>query len=159
MAEILNVFSVKSKRLAECTSQDKPEFHEQFLRLFTANEAAIRAYVRRLVPMRDDAADVTQGVSLVLWKKLDELEGFRRWAFGVARCETLAWLQDKTRDRLVLTDDVLEKDRVGGTREAVVGPTRGAGELLGTALYQRLHRMRVRLRECTRRALQAEGLL
>jgi RNA polymerase sigma-70 factor (ECF subfamily) len=27
------------------------------------------------------------------------------------------------------------------------------------AFYQLLHRMRLRLRECTRRALQAEGLL
>jgi hypothetical protein len=58
---------------------ENAEFHEQFLRLFTANEAAIRAYVRRLVPTRDDAADVMQGISLVLWKKfaeLDELDGF-----------------------------------------------------------------------------------
>ena len=75
-------------------------FQEQFLRLLTANEAAIRAYVRRLVPTRDDAADVMQGISLVLWKKfadLDELAEFRKWAFGVARYETLAWLRDKAR--------------------------------------------------------------
>lgn len=91
--------------------QENADFQEQFLRLFTANEAAIRAYVRRLVPTRNDAADVMQGISLVLWKKfaeLDELEGFRQWAFGVARYETLAWLRDKARDRLVLSDDVLD---------------------------------------------------
>ena len=40
--------------------QENTQIHEQFLRLFTANEAAIRAYVRRLVPLRDDAADVMQ---------------------------------------------------------------------------------------------------
>ena len=65
--------------------------HDQFLRLFTANEAAIRANVRRAVPTRQDAADVMQGVALVLWRKFGELEEpdqFRKWAFGVARYET-----------------------------------------------------------------------
>lgn len=84
--------------------------HEQFLRLFTANEAAVRAYVRRLVPTRHDAADVMQGISLVLWKKFGELknpEDFRKWSFAVARYEALAWLRDKARDRLVLAEDVL----------------------------------------------------
>ena len=91
--------------------EETAEFHEQFLRLFTANESAIRAFVRRLVPTRGDAADVMQGVSLVLWKKFAELEErgqFRKWAFGVARYETLAWLRDKARDRLVLANDVLD---------------------------------------------------
>lgn len=175
--------------------QEKPEFHEQFLRLFTANEAAIRAYVRRLVPMRDDAADVMQGVSLVLWKKfaeLDELEGFRKWAFGVARYETLAWLRDKARDRLVLDDDVLEmvaaesvelEKQLSAQREALencleqlpceqrtlvleaympdvcIQQVADQSGRTVAAFYQWLHRMRVRLRECTRRTLQAEGLL
>lgn len=84
--------------------------HEQFLRLFTANEAAIRAYVRRLVPTRHDAADVMQELSLVLWRKFADLydrDGFRKWAFAVARYEALAWLRDKARDRHVLAEDVL----------------------------------------------------
>lgn len=172
-----------------------PEFHEQFLRLFTANEAAIRAYVRRLVPKRDDAADVMQGISLVLWKKfaeLDEPDAFRRWAFGVARFETLAWLRDKARDRLVLADDVLEmvahesaqfEKQLSAQRDALEScleklPSEQRTLVLDAympdvciqdvadqsgrtvaAFYQWLHRMRLRLRECTRRTLQAEGLL
>ena len=90
--------------------RESPHNHEQFLRLFTANESAIRAYVRCLVPTRDDAADIMQGISLVLWGKfheLEELDGFRSWALAVARYETLAWRRDKGRDRLVLADDVL----------------------------------------------------
>ena len=85
--------------------------HDQFLRLYTANEPAIRAFVRRLVPTRADAADVMQEVALVLWRKFagfQSQEDFRRWAFGVARYETLAWLRDKARDRHVLAEDVLE---------------------------------------------------
>ena len=168
--------------------------HEQFLGLFTANEAAIRAYVRRLVPTRHDAADVMQGIALVLWRKfreLDEPDDFRKWSFGVARYETLAWLRDKARDRLVLADDVLDtvahesgqaEDRLSAQREALEGcleklPKEQRAVILAayapdvgiqdvakqsgrtvTAFYQWLHRMRLRLLECTRRTLQAEGL-
>lgn len=107
--------------------------HEHFLTLFTANESAIRAYVRRLVPTRHDAADVMQGVSLVLWKKFHELDqpsDFRKWSFGVARYETLAWLRDKARDRLVLAEDLLhtvahesgqDEKRLTAQREALEG--------------------------------------
>lgn len=87
------------------------DIHDRFLTLFTVNEPAIRAYVRRLVPSRQDAADVMQGVALVLWRKFGELDEpgqFRQWAFGVARFETLAWLRDRARDRLVMANNVLE---------------------------------------------------
>jgi RNA polymerase sigma-70 factor (ECF subfamily) len=86
--------------------------HEQFLRHYSAHEPAIRAFVRRLVPARTDVPDVTQEVALVLWNKFENLPDpgdFRRWAFGVAKYEALAWLRDKRRDRLVLAEDVLEQ--------------------------------------------------
>lgn len=170
------------------------QIHELFLRLFTANEPAIRAYVRRLVPTRHDAADVMQGVSLVLWKKfreLDQPDAFREWSFGVARYEALAWLRDKARDRLVLAEDVLhavahesaqDEERLSAQRDALEGcleklpkeqrtlilaayaPDVGiqdAAKQSGrtdAAFYQWLHRIRLRLLECTRRTLQAEGL-
>ena len=168
--------------------------HERFLTLFTANEPAIRAFVRRLVPTRQDAADVMQGVALVLWRKFPTLEAsdqFRKWAFGVARYETLAWLRDKARDRLVLADDVLDtvahesaqiENRLSAQREALEGclerlpdeqrtlvlaayepdvRIQDVAEQSGRtvpAFYQWLHRMRVRLLECTRRTLQVEGV-
>jgi RNA polymerase sigma-70 factor (ECF subfamily) len=86
--------------------------HEQFLRHYSAHEPAIRAFVRRLVPLRTDVPDVMQEVALVLWKKFENLpdpDDFRRWAFGVAKFEALAWLRDKRRDRLVFAEDVLEQ--------------------------------------------------
>jgi RNA polymerase sigma-70 factor (ECF subfamily) len=87
------------------------DHHRAFLRYFTANESAIRAFVRRLVPLRADAEDVMQEVAVVLWEKFQDFrEGgdFRAWAFGVARFETLAWHRDKGRDRLVLGQEVVE---------------------------------------------------
>lgn len=86
--------------------------HRPFLRQFTANEAAIRAYVRRLVPSRADADDIMQEVSVVLWEKFDSFRedgDFRAWAFGVARFEVLSWLRDRGRDRLVLSERVIEQ--------------------------------------------------
>lgn len=172
----------------------RDDIHEQFLMLFTANEPAIRAFVRRLVPAREDSAEVMQGIALVLWRKFDALRDpgeFRRWAFGVARHETLAWLRDKARSRLVLAADVLElvadeaalqDDRLSAQRDALAecleklpGDQRElvleayspnvriqqVAEQSGrtvSAFYQWLHRLRLRLLECTRRTLEAEGL-
>ena len=174
--------------------QDNATPHERFLTLFTVNEPAIRAFVRRLVPTRQDAADVMQDVALVLWRKFPELEEpvqFRKWAFGVARYETLAWLRDKARNRLVLADDVLNnvahessqiENQLSAQREALEDcleklPSEQRTLVLAAyaphvrmqdvakhggrtvaAFYQWLHRMRLRLLECTRRTLQAEGM-
>lgn len=84
--------------------------HQQFLRAFTTNEPAVRAFVRRLVPSRTDADDVLQEVAIVLWEKYDEFRDggdFKAWACGIARFKVLSWLRDKGRDRLVLDDDVV----------------------------------------------------
>jgi RNA polymerase sigma-70 factor (ECF subfamily) len=75
------------------------------------HESSVRAYIRRLLPARTDADDVMQRVALVLWDKFDQFRedgDFRKWAFGVARYEVLAWLRDHGRDRLVLAGDVAE---------------------------------------------------
>lgn len=85
--------------------------HQRFLRALTAHEPAVRAYVRRLVPSRADADDVMQEVAIVLWEKFGEFQegaDFRPWAFGIARFKVLSWLRDKGRDRLVLSEEVVE---------------------------------------------------
>lgn len=90
---------------------DNHDRHRRFLRAFTSNEPAVRAFVRRLVPTRADADDILQEVSIVLWEKFDEFRldaDFRAWACGIARYKVLAWLRDKGRDRLVLDSDVVE---------------------------------------------------
>jgi RNA polymerase sigma-70 factor (ECF subfamily) len=92
-------------------SFSEQDLHRPFLRQFTSNEAAIRAYVRRLVPSRADADDIMQEVSVVLWEKFATFRedgDFRAWAFGVARFEVLAWLRDKGRDRLVLSEKAVD---------------------------------------------------
>lgn len=85
--------------------------HDSFLRLHATHEPAVRGFVRSLLPTRDDTSEVMQEVAIVLWRKfdeLDDLENFRKWAFGVARFEVMAWRRDKARDRHVFSDDLSE---------------------------------------------------
>lgn len=84
--------------------------HDQFLRLFVENEEALRGFVRSLVPTLDDAREVMQETAAVLWHKFDQLdspENFRRWAFGVAKFEALAFRRDRARDRHVFSDELI----------------------------------------------------
>jgi len=85
--------------------------HDSFLRLFAEHEPAVRAFVRSLLPRREDARDVMQEMAVVLWRKFAEFEAdrdFRKWAFGVARLEVLALVRDRARDRHVFSGEVLE---------------------------------------------------
>ena len=78
--------------------------------MFTTHEPAIRAFIRRLLQSRTDADDVMQETAIVLWEKFDEFHpsaDFRAWAFGVARFKVLAWVRDKRRDRLVLSEETV----------------------------------------------------
>ena len=84
--------------------------HDRFLRLYVENEEALRGFVRSLVPTLEDAREVMQETASVLWRKFGELdssEDFRRWAFGVARFEALAFRRDRARDRHVFGEDLI----------------------------------------------------
>ncbi len=69
-------------------SKIENETYEQFVTLFTRNEPALRAFTRSLLPSWDDAVEVMQNTSLVLWRKFDTFDQnteFLKWAFVVAR--------------------------------------------------------------------------
>ena len=86
--------------------------HDRFLRLFTEQEPAVRTFVRSLTPSRADASEVMQEVAVVLWNKFGEFDGardFRKWAFGIARFEALAFLRDRARDRHVFDEELVAR--------------------------------------------------
>jgi len=61
--------------------------HANFLELFLANEAGLRAAVRALVRDRSEFEDTFQTVALTLWKNFESYDGsrpFGAWARGVA---------------------------------------------------------------------------
>lgn len=107
------------------------QHHDQFLRLYAAHEPAVRTFVRSLLPSLGDVSEVMQEVAVSLWQKFAEFEAtrdFRKWAFGVARFEALAYLRDKARDRHVFDDELVGRladeaaeaeSRHGAQREAL----------------------------------------
>lgn len=84
--------------------------HQDFLRLYTRHEPALRAFVRACLPRPEDVDEVMQETSLVAWKKFATLpaaEHFPRWACLIARYEILKRRRTFARDRLVLDEDVV----------------------------------------------------
>ena len=85
--------------------------HDEFLRRFLGMEAALRGFLRSLLFSQEEVRDVLQETAVVLWRKHEPGmtdEAFRRWAFGVARMEALAFRRDRARDRHRFSDDVYE---------------------------------------------------
>jgi RNA polymerase sigma-70 factor (ECF subfamily) len=51
-----------------------------------------------------------QEVAVALWRKygdLTDIAEFRKWAFGVARVEVMAWRRDRGRDRHVFGEEAM----------------------------------------------------
>lgn len=96
--------------------------HELFVKLLTRHERSLRAYIRAGVQSSEDVAEVMQEVSLVAWRKFSDLENpeddFAKWACVIARYEILKFRRSKARDRLVLSDKVVEKINEEGISES-----------------------------------------
>ena len=83
--------------------------HDRFLRLVAEHQAALHNFIRSMLPNREEASEVLQDVMVVLWQKFDSAEDFKKWAFGVARLETLKFLQSRARDRHVFDDELANR--------------------------------------------------
>ncbi len=93
--------------------------HDLFLRLFAESEAALRTFVRSLLPVREDASEVLQETIIVLWSKFSEFDrtrDFKAWAFGIARLKALSHFRDRKRDRHVFDDALVERLAEGAVR-------------------------------------------
>jgi RNA polymerase sigma-70 factor (ECF subfamily) len=80
-----------------------------FARLIMRHDRAVRSYLRSLLPTASDVDEVMQEVSVVAWRKFDELDdpgNFQRWVCVIARYEVLMHRRKKARDRLVLGEEV-----------------------------------------------------
>lgn len=83
--------------------------HDRFLRLIAEHQAGLHNFIRSMLPNREEASEVLQDVIVVLWQKFDTAEDFKKWAFGVARLETLKFLQSYARDRHVFDDELVAR--------------------------------------------------
>jgi len=83
----------------------------QFLRLFIQHEEALRAYARVLLPDWNAVDDAIQEASVVMWKKLDQLDdysNFLPWAKVVVRYEALKVRTALHSDRHVFSEAVMD---------------------------------------------------
>lgn len=88
-----------------------PPPYEEFVRLFVAHEARVRAFLRSLLPAWADVDEVMQETSLVAWRKFDRFErgtSFMAWVATIARFEALDHLRRRGREHLVFSDAVVE---------------------------------------------------
>jgi RNA polymerase sigma-70 factor, ECF subfamily len=102
--------------------------------LLRQHQTQLFGYIYSLVRDLDDADDLFQQTSLVLWDKFDQFDcgkSFINWACGVARYEVLNFLRTRSRKRLYFSDELnlalveahesLEQERLEERRSALAG--------------------------------------
>lgn len=88
------------------------EAREAFVRLLTDAQRRLFGYISTLLGNVDDATNVLQQTNMVLWRKIDEFvpgTDFHAWATKVAYYQTLAYLRDRKRDRLVFDEELVRQ--------------------------------------------------
>lgn len=97
---------------------------ELFIQNFAEQQHRIYAFILSLSPNWNEAEDIFQRTSIVLWKKwsdYDSSRSFISWSLGVARLEFLQFMAEKSRSREVLSGDAIDaiESRFVETDEAV----------------------------------------
>ena len=93
-------------------SSEEPPNQNEFLRLLAAHEAAIRTFLRSILPSLADADEAFQLTMITLWEKFDTYDAsrdFKPWAFGIAKYKALSLIRDRQRERLVFGDELVER--------------------------------------------------
>ncbi len=88
-----------------------PATYERFLRHFTRDQQRLLVYILTLVHDRDDAQEIFQETSLVLWRAFPTFRPgaeFLPWALGIAKHQMLKHRRTRMRDRLVFGDAMIE---------------------------------------------------
>jgi len=84
----------------------------QFVELYTEHYPRLQYYLMALLPTSNDAVDVLQETSLVLWKKFDAFEigtNFLAWACKIARLQAMKHYERSSRSAKLFDSTVLEK--------------------------------------------------
>lgn len=85
---------------------------DEFLHLFAAAQPRVYAYIRTLLPTgREDAEEVLQETSVVLWEKFEEFKpgtNFVAWACRIAYYKALQFRQKQSRFPLVLSHELTD---------------------------------------------------
>ncbi|MEM7315282.1 MAG: sigma-70 family RNA polymerase sigma factor [Planctomycetota bacterium] len=88
---------------------EQQQRQQKFAELIDPIQGRLFAYIHSLVRDLNDADDLYQQTTIVLWKKFDTYRSdqpFISWAFGVARFEVANFLRSRQRTRLYFSDDL-----------------------------------------------------
>jgi len=88
-----------------------PERQEEFVRLLNGSHALLRRYILSLVGNRQDAEDVLQRASLIMWRRFETFESggdFIAWATTVAYYETRNFQRVMGRLRLEFDEELMQ---------------------------------------------------
>lgn len=83
---------------------------DEFVRYLSRESSRIFGFILTLVVDRNDADDVFQETSVVLWRRFDEFElgsNFRAWACRIAQLQVMNFRRRHNRC-LVLSDDAIQ---------------------------------------------------
>lgn len=89
----------------------EPTPNADFSEHFARHESAFRVYARSLLPTWDAVDEVIQSASLIMWRKLDQVElpeGFQPWGKCIVRFEAQKYCRTKARDVHVFDSELLD---------------------------------------------------
>lgn len=92
-------------------SKEDAQPSDRFVQLLTEHQVQLRGFILASLGDDADSHDVLQSTNLALWRKAAEFRPDAEllpWALGVARFEILAFLRDRSRDRLVFRAELVE---------------------------------------------------
>src|SRR5262245_61256177 len=81
----------------------------EFAACLRQHQARLYGYIHSLLRDLNDADDLFQQTTLILWKKFAEFDrrgNFFAWACGIARLEVANFLRGRARQRLYFSDDL-----------------------------------------------------
>ena len=96
----------------ELTSANGDDRVAEFLELYSTHYPRLQFYVTALLPTANDAADVLQEVSMVLWRRFETFElgtNFFAWARKIARFQVMKYREQQGRSARLFDNSLLEK--------------------------------------------------
>jgi len=90
-------------------TEDAPPTAIAFAAMLQREQTRLYGYIHSLVRDLNDADDLFQQTTLILWKKFGDFDpgrSFFSWACGIARFEVANFLRSRGRQRLYFSDDL-----------------------------------------------------
>lgn len=86
----------------------------EFVALLTRNERRLYGYILSLVPDWNNADEILQETNIRLWEEFGRFEqgtDFHAWALRVAYYQVLTWRKNRSRQKLIYDESLLEEIR------------------------------------------------